>query len=88
MQVESCSIRASAREETIMPADRSLPLMPTPGDLPCPECGYLNTPQSEVCGVCGQMLVPPPKVISDLPDQPPESRPTTNTTTGPEPNGK
>ena len=31
-------------------------LMPTPGDLPCPVCDFPNTPQSEVCGVCGADL--------------------------------
>lgn len=49
-------------------------ILPTPGDLPCPECGYLNTPQSEMCGVCGQPLTPASEETDgDLPDDPPEN---------------
>lgn len=44
-------------------------IMPTPGDVPCPQCGYLNTPQSERCGVCGCELPGHPHA-EDEPAQP------------------
>jgi hypothetical protein len=40
-----------------MPENESfLPYMPTPGDIACPVCGTVTTPQSQVCAVCGAAL--------------------------------
>lgn len=55
------------------PPRRSI-LMPTPGDLPCPVCDFPNTPQSEVCGICGADLTGHPRP-ADEPDDAERSSP-------------
>lgn len=49
-------------------------ILPTPGDVPCPECGYLNTPQSETCGVCGSELNRTPEPGQEPERDAPEER--------------
>lgn len=44
-----------------MPPSQIPSWLPTPGDVECPVCGYLNTPHSERCGVCGESLIPQPE---------------------------
>lgn len=67
-----------------MPGDpprRSI-LLPTPGDTACPVCEFPNTPQSEVCGVCGADLAgdrrtadEPGRDVDPPPRQPPATAP-------------